>query len=85
MLAINPGLAISCSALQNNLEKAGLFHKILQKIAAEQDDTLRAEFHDFIQNENYFSGDSSEFVFLDETSKDEQSYVQLRERSLAGE
>ena len=85
LLATNHGLAISRSALQENLKNAGLSQKILQKIAAECDDTLRAEFRDFIQNEEYFFGDGSEFVFLDETSKDERSYAQLRGRSLVGE
>jgi transposase len=85
LLAINHGLAISRSALQYNLEKAGLSRKILQRIAAERDNALRAEFHDFIQNGDYFAGDGSEFVFLDETSKDERSYARLQGRSLAGE
>ena len=68
LLATNHGLAISHLVLQENLEKAGLSLKILRKIAAECDDALRAEFRDFIQ---YFFGNGSEFVFLDETSKDE--------------
>jgi transposase len=85
LLAVNHGLMISRSALQENLEKAGLSRKILQKIAIERNDELRADFRDFIENEDHFHGDGSEFVFLDETSKDERSYAQLQGRSLAGE
>ena len=38
LLATNHGLAISRSALHENLKNAGLSQKILQKIAAERDD-----------------------------------------------
>ena len=43
-LAIHHDLAISKSALQDNLEQVGLTRKILHKIAVERDEEARAEF-----------------------------------------
>jgi hypothetical protein len=68
-LAIHHNIAISISALQLNLEKASLTHKLLHKIASEHNEEMRAAFLHSIQNE--FSGTGDEFVVIDESSKNE--------------
>ncbi|KAF8225386.1 hypothetical protein L208DRAFT_428387, partial [Tricholoma matsutake] len=53
-LAIHHDIIISISALQVNLDKAGLTRKILHKIAKERDKECRPAYHHCIQND--FSG-----------------------------
>jgi len=81
-LAIHHDLAISKSALQDNLEQAGLTRKLLHKIAAERDEEARAEFLHTIQHG--FSGTGNEFVVVDESSKNEHSLSRCYGRSPAG-
>ena len=59
-LAVHHDIAISLSALQENLVKAGLTRKILHKIASERNEELRAQFLHVIQHQ--FSGTGREFV-----------------------
>jgi hypothetical protein len=61
-LAIHHDIVISISALQENLNKAGLTRKMLHKIAHERDEERRAEFLHCIQND--FSSTGGEFVAL---------------------
>jgi len=68
-LAIHHDIVILISALQENLDKAGLTRKMLHKIAHERDEERRAEFLHCIQND--FSGTGGEFVAIDESSKNE--------------
>ena len=82
-LAITHDIVISTTTLSRNLTEAGLTRKILHKIAAERDELLRQEWHDSIRTN--FQGARSEFVCLDETSKNELSYARRYGRSLAGE
>ncbi|KAJ3486394.1 hypothetical protein NLJ89_g11811 [Agrocybe chaxingu] len=84
-LALHHDIVISIASLQRNLEDAGLTRKALQKIAAERDEALRAEFTGTIQDDTLFSGDGSEFVALDETSKNEHAYARTHGRSLPGQ
>jgi transposase len=70
-LAIHHDLAISKSALQDNLIKAGLSRKILHKIAVERDEALWQAFIHSIQND--FSGTGGEFVAIDESSKNDHA------------
>ncbi|KDR70028.1 hypothetical protein GALMADRAFT_76765 [Galerina marginata CBS 339.88] len=58
-LAIHHDLAISKSALQENLESAGLTRKVLHVIASERDEAQRQAFLHSIQND--FSGTADEF------------------------
>jgi transposase len=81
-LAIHHDIAISISALQDNLEKAGLTRKILHKIASERDEERRAEFMHSIRND--FSGTGDEFVMVDESSKNEHSIARRYGHSPAG-
>ena len=70
-LAIFHDIAISTSALQETLERAGLTRKVLHKIAIERDEVRRAEFLHNIQHG--FSGTGDEFVVVDESSKNEHT------------
>jgi transposase len=82
-LALTHDIIISTSTLARNLAEAGLTRKILHKIAQERDELLRQEWKDSIRTN--FQGDGSEFVCVDETSKNELSYARRFGRSLAGE
>jgi transposase len=81
-LAVNHDIAISSSALQHNLQEAGLTRKLLRKIATECDEELRNQWIDSLQND--FRGDGSEFVCLNKTSKNEHSLARHYGRALAG-
>jgi hypothetical protein len=72
-LVVEHGITISSSSLSRSLKQAGLSRKMLQKIARECDDARREDFKDGLQND--FVGDGSEFVVLDETSKNERTYA----------
>ncbi|KAJ6521636.1 hypothetical protein DFH09DRAFT_868797, partial [Mycena vulgaris] len=71
-LAIYHDIAISQSALQATLARAGLTRKILQKIASERDEVQRADYNCCIRDPANFSGTGMEFVAVDESSKDER-------------
>lgn len=74
-LAIFHNIAISKSAFQATLVRAGLTQKILHKIASERDKMHHAEFlHSTRTN---FSGTGNEFVFIDESSKNEHTLSRL--------
>lgn len=57
--------------------------KVLQKLAIEHNEACQQEFKDSLQN--HFIGDGSEFVVLDETSKNECTYAQLYGWAARGE
>ncbi|KAG2741767.1 hypothetical protein P692DRAFT_201726212 [Suillus brevipes Sb2] len=76
-LAFEHDIIISPSALSRNLEQA-----VLQKLAIERDEACRQEFKDSLQN--HFIGDGSEFVVLNETSKNEHTYARLYGRAARG-
>jgi transposase len=82
-LAIHHDIVISTSTLSRNLREAGLTRKILHKIAAERDECLRQEWRESIRTN--FAGDGTEFVCVDETSKNDLSYARRFGRSQAGE
>ena len=46
---------------------------MLQKLAAERNEVQREEFKQMLQND--FMGNGSEFVVIDETSKNDQTYA----------
>jgi len=69
-LAIHHDIAISIPALHRNLTEAGLTRKLLTKLARERDEQGRQEWKDSIQNE-FPNGTGSEFIFVDETSKND--------------
>lgn len=70
-LAIHHDIAISRSALYKTLTQAGLTHKLLQKIASERNEGIREEWRAMVDGE--FLGTGDEFVFVDETSKNDHT------------
>lgn len=82
-LAINHDIAISKSALQKNLEEAGLTRKLLTKIAQERDQQARQDYWDVINGD--LGGDSDLLVMADETSKNDLTLARRYGRAIAGE
>ena len=82
-LALEHDIVISTSTLSRNLTEAGLTRKILHKLAAERDEARRRDFRQLIHDN--FQGDGSEFIFIDETSKDERTWARRYGRSMAGQ
>ena len=82
-LAIHHDIAISRSALQRNLEDAGLSRKLLHKIAREREEEARREYMDVIQDHS--AGRGEEFVFVDETSKNDHDTARRYGRALRGQ
>lgn len=82
-LAIHHDIAISISALQENLEKVGLTRKILHTIASERDEARRQAFMDSIRQD--FSGSGDEFVTVDESSKNDHAYRRRYGRAPCGQ
>jgi hypothetical protein len=82
-LAIEHNLIVSSSTLSRNLIKAGLTRKRLHKLAIERDEELWDEFKEALRTD--FSGDGSEFMCLDETSKNEHTYGRRFGRAMSGE
>lgn len=58
---------ITSPALSRNLKEAGLTRRVPRKLAIKRDEARRQEFENSLQNHSI--GDGSEFVVLDETSK----------------
>ena len=83
-LAIHHNISISVSALQQSLTKAGLTRKILHKIALERDEVLRQQWSD-MQASDDFLPDGSQFICLDETSKNEHTYARCYGRAYSGD
>jgi transposase len=84
-LAIHHDIAISQSALQATLVRAGLTRKMLQKIAKERNEASRDDFRGCIQDPDTFSGTGMEFVTVDESSKDERTLARHYGRSPIGQ
>jgi len=82
-LAIHHDIVISRSALQKNLQDAGLTRKLLHKIARERDEEARREFFDVIHDHS--AGLREEFVFVNEMSKNDHDTARRYGRSMAGE
>jgi len=83
-LAVEHDIIISTSALYQNLKSAGLTRKILHKIALERDEELREQWNE-MQASAAFLPDGSQFVCLDETSKNELTYTRKYGRAYSGE
>lgn len=74
-LAIEHDISISVSALHATLWKIGLTRKLLHKIAIECDEQLREQWKAMIASDTFLP-DGSQFIFLDETSKNEHTLAQ---------
>ncbi|KAG1786960.1 hypothetical protein EV424DRAFT_1292525, partial [Suillus variegatus] len=72
-LALTHDISISVSTLCRNLKEAGLTQKLLHKLAAERDEEHRHEWKESMRMN--FTGDGSEFVFVDEVSKNEITWA----------
>jgi hypothetical protein len=81
-LAVHHDIAISKSALQKNLEEAGLTQKLLHKIAQECDEQVRQEYRDVINGE--LRGNSDLLVMADETTKNNLTLARRFGHALAG-
>jgi hypothetical protein len=68
--------------LSLNLKNAGLSQKILQKLAFEHDEVRWEELKASLCTN--FTGNDSEFVVLDATSKNECTYERRYGRALSG-
>lgn len=82
LLAVQHDIIVIKATLSRNLLEAGLTRKVLHKLAVERDEELRREWREMIRDD--FRGDGSEFVFVDETSKNELTYACRYGRSLLG-
>jgi len=74
-LVVEHNLIISKSTLSCNLAQAGLTYKILHKIAIDPDEELRDEWKESHHDWTKFQGNGSEFVCIDDTSKNEKAYA----------
>ncbi|KAG1867774.1 hypothetical protein DFJ58DRAFT_630217, partial [Suillus subalutaceus] len=73
LLAVGHDITVGASTLPRNLKEAGLTRKILRKLASERNESREGEFR--VSFRNYFIGDGSEFVGIDETSKNDRTYT----------
>jgi transposase len=83
-LAVHHDIAISIPALHRNLVEAGLTRKLLHKIARERDEVAREEWrHDIRQS--FEEGTGDEFVFVDETSKNDHDTARRHGLAVVGD
>lgn len=83
-LAAEHDIMISVSGLHLALKNAGLTRKLLHKIAIERDEELQAQWRD-MQAGDDFLHDGSQFVCVDETSKNELTYARKYGRAYSGQ
>lgn len=83
-LAIEHNIAVSVSTLHATLKNVGLTRKILHKIAIERDEELREQWREMQGSEDFLQ-DGSQFVCVDETSKNEQTFARKYGRAYSGE
>jgi hypothetical protein len=67
--------------LSLNLKEAGLTRKIIRKLASKRDEIRREKFETSLCTD--FTGNGSESVILDETSKHERTYARRYGRALS--
>jgi len=82
-LAIHHDIAISWSALHENLQDAGLTCKLLHKNAQEHDEEAQHEYWDVIHDHS--AGWGKEFVFVDEMSKNNHDTAWRYGLAISGE
>jgi transposase len=82
-LAVNHNVVISVSQLHEILKKTGLTRKLLVKIAIERDEELRQQWKD-MQASDDFLADGTQFVCIDETSKNELTFARKYGRAYSG-
>jgi transposase len=83
-LGVEHNIAISVSALHATLKTVGLTRKVLHKIAIERDEELRQQWQEMLVSDDFLP-DGSQFICLDETSKNELTYARKYGRAYSGE
>lgn len=83
-LAVEHNITISKAALHATLKSVGLTRKILHKIVIERDEELCKQWR-AMQASEYFLQDGSQFVCIDETSKNELTYARKYGQAYSGE
>ena len=83
-LGVEHNIAISVSALHATLKTAGLTRKVLHKIVIERDEELRQQWQEMIAGDDFLPN-GSQFIFLDETSKNKLVYARRYGRAYSGE
>jgi transposase len=81
-LAIHHDIAISISALQRNIDDAGLTRKLLHTIARERSKQQREQYWDQINDD--LGGDSEALIMVDETSKNDATLARRFGRAPSG-
>jgi hypothetical protein len=79
-IALTYEVHISRAALHQNIRNTGITFKLLRRAAAERDEDFRQEWKQDI-NEHFTA---SQMIFIDETSKDDQTIYQHYGRTIAG-
>ena len=79
-IALTYQVHISRAALHLNIRDAGITYKLLRKAAAEHDEDLHQEWMQDV-NKHFVA---SQMVFVDKTSKDDQTIYQHYRQSAAG-
>ncbi|KAG1718498.1 hypothetical protein EDB19DRAFT_1920497 [Suillus lakei] len=82
-LNLTHDISISVSTLCHNLKEAGLTRKLLHKLAVERDEQHHNEWRESLRTN--FAGDGSEFVFVDEVSKNEKTWACQYGRAMMGQ
>lgn len=82
-LAVEHDIIVSTASLCRTLNHVGLNRKKLKKIAIERDEALRQEWKNSLEVD--FAGDGSEFICVDEMSKNEHTWSRGYGRSMRGE
>ena len=72
-LALTHDISISISTLCCNLKEVGLMCELLHRLAVERDEERCQEWKESMRAN--FSGDGSEFVFVNEVSKNKKTVV----------
>ena len=82
-LALEHNIFVSPSTISQNLIEVGLTRKHLHKLAIEHDEALQEAWRESLRTD--FQGDGSEFVCVDEASKNEHTYARHFGRAMSGE
>jgi hypothetical protein len=83
-LALRHDISISVPALQQHLTEAGLTREILLNIALERDEVLLQQWRDMLAGDDFLA-DGSQFICVDETSKNEHMYARHHGRAYSGD
>ena len=83
-LAIEHNIAVSILTLHVTLKNVGLTRKLLHKIVIERDEELWEQWREMQGSEDFLQ-DGSQFVCVDQTSKNEQTFARKHGHAYPGE